>query len=228
MRVFLVRHGQSQANVDKQVNVTHSDHIIPLSNVGELQAGDAGSFLRWKFAQEQRSWRDRFLGKKKHVRIWVSPYLRTRQTADAIERQLTQVDTITVDKREHINLVEQQFGLFDGIPDEDLPNKFPLEYSHYEKCERHEGKFWARMPLGESRFDVAVRVHASFGTYMRDAKKHGIRDIIVVAHGATNRAFIMQWMHYPFEWFEKEKNPENCSIRLIDSGEDKGYIYPGG
>jgi len=38
----------------------------------------------------------------------------------------------------------------------------------------------------------------------------------------------MRWLHLPFEWIEKERNPKNCSIRLIMDGEDKGYIHEGG
>lgn len=33
--------------------------------------------------------------------------------------------------------------------------------------------------------------------------------------------------HRDVEWFEKERNPRNCSIRLISNGEDFGYIYGG-
>jgi hypothetical protein len=32
----------------------------------------------------------------------------------------------------------------------------------------------------------------------------------------------MQWMHYPWEWYEKEKNPRNCSVQLIE-GHASGY-----
>jgi broad specificity phosphatase PhoE len=83
------------------------------------------------------------------------------------------------------------------------------------------------MPLGESRFDVATRVHQAFGTFQRDAEKHGIVNIIVVCHGVTLRAFVMMWCHLTPEWFEAEPNPKNCAIRLIDGSEDKGYIFPG-
>jgi broad specificity phosphatase PhoE len=129
------------------------------------------------------------------------------------------------DVREHINLCEQQFGLFDGIPDEELPAHFPEEYAHYAKSEEHEGRFWARMPLGESRFDVAVRIHEAFGTFHRDADRHGIKDIIVICHGVSLRAFVMQWLHLTPEWFDAEPNPGNCWIRLIEDGEDREYIY---
>ena len=157
--------------------------------------------------------------------MWVSPYKRARQTAELIRSKCSRIN----DVRENIHLVEQQFGLFDGMSHEgqlsEIQHKYPNEYAHYKKQEDFEGRFWARMPLGESRFDVALRVHQCFGTFHRDAKKHDINTIVVVAHGLSIRAFVMQWLHLSPEWFEKEPNPKNCSIRLIEDGEDRGYIY---
>jgi broad specificity phosphatase PhoE len=157
-------------------------------------------------------------------RLWLSPYRRTRETADEIQGKL---GYRVLDRREHILLCEQQFGLFDGIPDDQLPILFPNEHNHYDKCQKFGGRFWARMPLGESRFDVATRVHQAFGTFHRDAEKHGIRNLIIVAHGVTIRAFVMMWCHKTPEWFEDEPNPNNCSVREIVDNEDRGYIFPG-
>lgn len=38
----------------------------------------------------------------------------------------------------------------------------------------------------------------------------------------------MRWLHLPFEWIEKEPNPKNCAVRLIEDGKDKGYIWEPG
>jgi 2,3-bisphosphoglycerate-dependent phosphoglycerate mutase len=130
-------------------------------------------------------------------------------------------------RRENIFLGEQQFGLFEGHSLEELQRMYPNEYRFFEKCIHAEGRFWARMPLGESRFDVAKRVHQAFGTFHRDSLKEGIDDLIVVSHGVTLRAFAMMWLHKSIEWFEKEINPPQCSIRVIESNEDKGFIFPG-
>ncbi len=227
----MVRHGESLGNVDKKVHLTTPDHAIGLSETGHQQADRAGKFLASYF-------RDNVISKMKvtesfRARIWASPYKRTRETADGIEKHLKALPSIygpnhhNISRREHINLVEQQFGLFDGLEDQELKDHFPVEHAHYDKAERFEGKFWARMPLGESRFDVAVRVHQAFGTFYRDYERYGINNIIIVAHGVTNRAFVMQWLHKPFEWFEAEANPQNCSIRMLNGSQDAGYIYKG-
>ena len=213
MEIYLVRHGQSVANVDPSVYRTTADHAVPLSDLGRAQAREAGEFLRARF--EAAGYAER------HVRLWCSPYLRTRQTADGIEEACAPFVT---DRREDILLCEQQFGLFDGVPDDELPVLFPAEHAHYRKHERHEGRFWARMPLGESRFDVALRIRLFFGTIQRDAEG-GVHTVIVVCHGVTLRAFVMSWLHRTPEWFEEEPNPTNCAIRLIDGNEDRGYLH---
>jgi len=244
-RILIVRHGESLGNVDRSVHATHADHAIPLSEKGHAQAQAAGQFLAGFLAEveEAEGSEGRFPPSYIRPRLWVSPYLRTRQTADGIEEGIGRVGASVLypgndkpvpqfprirDRKEHLALCEQQWGLFDGVSDEDLPVLFPNEHAHYKKQEDFEGRFWARMPLGESRWDVAVRVHQAFGTWHRDAERHGIEDLIIVTHGVTARCLVMRWLHLPFEWIEKERNPKNCSIRLIMDGEDKGYIHEGG
>lgn len=236
MRIYLVRHGESEGNVDKDVHRQVADHAIPLSEKGQEQAYKAGQFLaRHIVAHDSivpfdtadlRHGRHTFSGKLP-FRLWTSPYRRTRETSQGILKAIKDSTGAEPENgvREHIMLAEQQFGLFDGLSDDELARRYPDEFTHYKKCEKFEGRFWSRLPLGESRFDVAVRVHQAFGTFHRDAEEHGIRNLVVVAHGTTIRAFIMQWFHHTPEWFEREKNPENGSIRLIEDKEDHGYIF---
>jgi broad specificity phosphatase PhoE len=218
VRVILVRHGESQGNVDPTVHATMADHAIPLSARGREQVREAGRALDAFYTRVYGG-----PGRRPPIRLWTSPYRRTRETADGLEETAGQW---FIDRKEHVLLCEQQFGLFDGIPDEELPIRFPNEHAHYAKQERFEGRFWARMPLGESRFDVAVRVHQAFGTFHRD-REEGVNDIVVVCHGVTLRAFVMMWCHLTPEWFEAEPNPQNCAIRLIEDGEDQGCLHDG-
>ena len=229
MELFLIRHGESEANVDPALSVTRADHAIALSAAGREQAAAAGRLLADHLADDGRP-RGRRRGDRR-LRVWSSPYRRTRETAAAVLDALASSEDrhrLEVDYREHINLCEQQFGLFDGVSDEDLLARFPAEAAHYRKCVAQEGKFWARMPLGESRFDVAVRVHQAFGTFHRDAARRGIERIVAICHGVTLRAIVMQWLHLPYEWFDAEPNPRNCAIRHISQREDLGYLLPGG
>jgi 2,3-bisphosphoglycerate-dependent phosphoglycerate mutase len=217
VRILLVRHGESLGNVDPMVHATTADHAVPLSPRGVDQAREAG--------RQVASYYERTLGEARpHVRLWVSPYMRTRQTADALME--TAGHWIT-DRVEHILLCEQQFGLFDGVAEADLPARFPAEFGYYDMQCKFGGKFWARMPQGESRFDVAKRIHQAFGTFIRDKQEKGIEEIVVICHGVTLRAFVMMWAHLSPEWFEAEPNPSNCAVRLIEGGKDGGYVFRG-
>jgi len=215
-RIFLVRHGQSEANIDKATNARMADHAINLTEEGHKQAKKAGAFLN--------GWLDNKVGDDEYVRMWHSPYSRTKQTAINV---FSECELSINDKKEHFLLHEQQFGIFDGLSDEERKEQFPLEWEHYQKCKKFGGKVWAKLPMGESRIDVAARMHQTFGTFHRDHQKHGIKNLVIVGHGTTNRAFTMAWLSLPYTWFENEPNPKNCSIRLIENKKDMGYIYPG-
>jgi 2,3-bisphosphoglycerate-dependent phosphoglycerate mutase len=202
-------------------NARLPDHRIELSPEGYRQAEAAAEFLV------------PILHLSPRVRILCSPYMRTRQTSAAMERALKAAN-IRYDVREAVELRELEFGLFDGVPDADLGVLFPREYAHYQKHKQFEGEFFAPMPLGESRCAVAGRVKQIFGTILRDAsaeRADPISDFIVVSHGVTIRCFRMQWMHYPWEWYEAEANPQNCSIQLIEGHATGGYsdtlVFPG-
>jgi 2,3-bisphosphoglycerate-dependent phosphoglycerate mutase len=220
MRVLLVRHGQSRANVDGSENLRVADHAIELSEAGHEQAKAAGAFLREWFEHDLRE----ADGSIPKVRLWHSPYTRTRQIADHVQAACGEW---LLDRKEHLLLAEQQFGLFDGLSDQERAERYPDFHAYYEKCKRFEGKLWPKMPLGESRFEVCQRVHQAFGSFKRDEDRRGIETIVVVGHGTINRAFVMMWLHLPYEWMHREPNPGNCSVRLIEDGEDRGYVFEG-
>ena len=52
-------------------------------------------------------------------------------------------------------------------------------------------------------------------TIFRDFNE-GIDTIFVVTHGTVLRTFVLDWFHYSPEWFNRESNMQNCSIRLIE------------
>jgi len=217
-RIFLVRHGQSTANVDPQLFTSIADHAIPLSAAGVEQSQRAGEMLKLFF---ERNYPDG--PGTRRCRLWTSPYLRTRQTSQCI---VDSVGSWITDVRESILLAEQSFGLFEGIRWEELSQYYPNEVQYYRKAARFGGRFWARFPLGESRADVCQRVQQLFSNIHRDGEKD-IKDLIIVSHGVTLRAFLMMWFSHPVEWFEKEPNFQNTAIRLVEFNMDHGYVWLG-
>ncbi len=211
MHIFLIRHGESVANVGDNYIKRLPDHLVPLTERGKEQARENGVWLA-----EYCNAHNVDLSK---ARIWRSPYLRTRQTSEEFNKALRINDI-----REDITLIEQQYGLFDSVPEEEWGALYPREYEEYLRQKLNYGKFYARLPLGESPFDVAIRIHQFMGTIYRDYEKHGTDTLFVFTHGTTLRTFLLRWFHYSPEWYQEEKNPKNCMIREIDGKNDLGYI----
>lgn len=211
MHIFLIRHGESVANVGANYEARLPDHLVPLTERGREEARREGEWLA-------DYCRRRGLDLSR-ARLWRSPYRRTRETAEEFNRSLGIREV-----REDITLVEQQYGLFDSLPTEAWEREYPREYTEYRRQMENGGKFYARLPLGESPFDVAVRVHQFMGTLYRDYEKHAADPIFIFTHGATLRAFLLRWFHYSPEWYHEEWNPKNCWIREIDGDRDMGYI----
>lgn len=210
MHIFLIRHGESLANIGENYVKRLPDHLVSLSDKGKQQAYEQGIWLAGYCREKGID--------LSGARIWRSPYLRTRQTSEEFNKSLNIGDI-----REDITLIEQQFGLFDSLPEEEW-SKFEVEYDEYLRQIQNQGKFYARLPLGESPFDVAIRIHQFMGTIYRDYERHGIDTLFVFTHGTTLRTFLMRWFHYSPEWYQAEKNPKNCWIREIIGNRDLGYI----
>ncbi len=211
MHIFLIRHGESVANIGENYVRRLPDHLVSLTEKGKRQAFEQGQWLAQYIKDNNID--------ISNARIWRSPYLRTRQTCEEFNKSLGITDI-----REDITLTEQQFGLFDSIPEEEWGDKCAMEYDEFLRQVQNQGKFYARLPMGESPYDVAIRIHQFMGTIYRDYKKTGIDTLFVFTHGTTLRTFLMRWFHYSPEWYQNEHNPKNCWIREIIDDVDKGYI----
>ena len=229
IHIYLVRHGQTEANVNAELYKTKADHAILLTEKGHKQAVKVGAELTAFLCDLKEKTGDAF-GK---IRVWHSPYYRARQTAGHIINQLGKKfgrHDGSVTHREELFLIEQKAGLFDGIKDEEYMAAHPEEARDYQKHVAYCGRTYAGVPLGDSRLDVAMRVKPFFGTVLRDYQTSGVRHVVVVCHGVTLRAFNMAWMRYAPEWLDSEQNPGNCWVRHIHGNSkvgyaDEGYIF---
>ena len=155
--IYLIRHGEAEGNVKKffQGNIETS-----LTDRGIQQAGYAGERL-------------------KDIPIdclWSSPLKRAYMTAEGANRYKGL--EIQTDKR----LMEINGGDFEGLPWEELPQKFPEAAAKW-----HDTVYDFKAPGGESMEEVYDR--------MRDciteiAEKNKGRTVCIVSHGCSLRAFL--------------------------------------
>jgi len=155
-RLWLVRHGQSQGNIARDaadeagsevIEIDVRDVDVPLSQLGFEQAQAAG---HW-FASLPLDQRPEI--------ILSSPYVRARQTAEAICKAGALADgpaRTIVDER----LREREFGIFDRLTTLGIRERFPEEAAH----RRRLGKFYHRPPGGESWADVILRLRSMLNT----------------------------------------------------------------
>jgi ribonuclease H / adenosylcobalamin/alpha-ribazole phosphatase len=165
--LWLVRHGQSEANVASQsaeasgaleVPLAFRDMDYPLSGLGREQAAALGK---------------RFAGETKPEIILASPYVRTRQTTDLFCAQFVEHDRpqLRFDER----LRERERGAFDGLTVAGVKERLPYEFDKRQFI----GKFYHRAPGGESWCDVVQRLRAVVD---RVLLQHAGQRVMIVSH----------------------------------------------
>lgn len=225
MAIFLVRHAESEANLDESLFSTMGDHTIPLSPEGEQQAAKVGEFMQNYLSMNLPG---------QPVRLWASTYERTKQTATGMQENAPNVPWETSVRGRQIfgdpRLREREFGYWDGLSDEQIAKEYPREWKHYNKVRQERGKYYARPHGGESAADVCNRLATFKETLWRDIK-NGHQHHVVVNHGLTLRCFVNSFLNLSPDDFEEEVNPSNTAVRLLDidpeTGRfgDYGYIY---
>ncbi|MET0747849.1 MAG: phosphoglycerate mutase family protein [Rhizobium sp.] len=215
MRIFLVRHGESLGNLDARAYGELGDHNVPLSDWGCRQVAEAGRVIAAALGEDAGG------EPAKKLRVWFSPFLRTRQSKDAL---LSVLPAASIGKvREDYLLREQDFGMFTEIYDRaEQRQKFPDAFEKWARLRSNGAKFYARPPDGESRADVAQRLRLFLQTLMHEAR-HGHDTLLIVGHGVTNRAFEMNFLQHPVAWFEASDNPGNADVTLIAGSREQGY-----
>ena len=209
MNIYLVRHGQSEQNANKNYFCSN-DEIIPLTEKGIEQAKEAGIFLS-KLP----------LGK---TLIISSPYVRAKQTASEIAK-LTNLKTIKYDNK----LQEFKRGIFGNYTFEECSKIFPEEFSEFKRQLKSKDKFYARPPEGESAYDLCLKL-APYKSILDKLKNANYDSIIIVSHSGAIRSMLCSLMEYDKEWYYNEPNMQNCSIRhlkLEENFQDFGYIHKG-
>lgn len=193
---YLIRHGQTKANVLKMKQGNINTEITYLNEHGQKQAQQLAKNFDISFAD----------------RIIASPLKRAQQTA-AILNQPYQLP-ITYDKR----LVEISYGQWDGHQNSELRAKHPDAYNTYWN---DVYPFYTKYsPDGESFDDVISRVDS----FLKDtSKKYPNEKIICVTHGFTVKAAALDILK-PADVMSLPE-PRNTSVTKVISDPDDGKLY---
>lgn len=197
-RIILIRHGESEANIDVTLYKRVPDSQISLTEKGKEQARLASEELKKIIKNES-------------IKFYVSPYLRSRQTYENLMINFKENKTSFVyDPR----LREQEFGNFHHIEEETFQEMSKV------------GKFYYRFTNGENGADVYDRASLFLDSIFREIKDidyKKVDNIVIVCHGLFMRLFMMNFLKYTIEQFDKLETPHNCEFWIIEKNEKGRY-----
>ncbi|KAL8533262.1 hypothetical protein ACS0TY_009591 [Phlomoides rotata] len=209
-RIILVRHGESEGNKDETVLEHVPNHKLKLSKQGRHQAQMTGSKIRETVSIDE-NWK---------VLFYVSPTSRTRETLKEMMNAYPKEKVVGV--REECRLREQHYGI---LQDEERRMEI-------KRCRVRYGKFFYRVPDGDSGADVYDRVSAFLegGLLWKDMESNNFNtgpsdelNLIIITHGLTMNLFLMKWFNWTVDQFEALKSPGNCECRVLQIGPDGEY-----
>ncbi len=212
---YLVRHAQSQANVDKSLYTTVPDQQIELTELGWQQAKATGAFLAGHFTEK---------GEKRPIIMRTSGHMRARQTTQCIYNALTTAGFM-VHVRESDMLTEQSLGQVAGRPHEEWSKEHPA-YAELFKMAREKGALHFLVPPGgEARLATELRVRADLSSVHRYRASHGNGPVILVNHGETNRQIAKVLLGQRHEESDAEPPFGNAEVRLIARPPGPGLLF---
>jgi broad specificity phosphatase PhoE len=190
LTIYLIRHGESEHNVDHTIMEHIHDSEHNLTELGQKQAQVTAEFIKTKVSEK--------------AILYSSPYKRTMQTAKAIHSMLPE----QVPFFENPLLREWELGNLLNIS-----NRTPELKKEYKAA----GHFYYRYPGGESMADVYLRAAMFSSTVLqRVEKQQRYEDILLVTHSAFMHAFLNFVMEWPIDNENKHKPFENACVVAID------------
>lgn len=189
-RIILVRHGESEANVDPGVYARVPDWRIALTANGVEQAREAGRKIVGLIGNESFG-------------VFSSPYVRTEQTKNAM---LEGMGREPVFDYQDPTLREQEYGNMPPTDENEANRAFRKKF----------GYFFYRFPEGESCADVYDRMALFLDTlYRRFDRPNCPANIIIVSHGTAIKCFLARWYHWSIERFESIGQLPNCHVSVM-------------
>ncbi|KAL7596095.1 phosphoglycerate mutase-like protein AT74H [Lactuca sativa] len=211
-RIILVRHGQSEGNVDEGAYTRVADPRIRLTEKGKQEAEQCGVRIREMIEKDGADdWK---------VYFYVSPYQRTIETLRGLGTAFQRSRIAGV--REEPRLREQDFGNFQDQEQMKIQKAVRVQY----------GRFFYRFPNGESAADVydritgfreTLRTDIDIGRFQPPGEQSPNMNLVIVSHGLTLRVFLMRWYKWTVEQFEGLNNMQNGNMIVMQTGQGGRY-----
>lgn len=206
MRIYLVRHAESEGNINKAKYFEKLDCDIDITEKGKGQAVLAGDRIMDIVDHLSNKHNVNYQLRKtdpSKFNLYHSSYKRAKQTANIIHDRITSFKGYQINEFKETPLLrEREWGSLRDIVEMGEKNE-----SHFN--------FYYRPTGGESFADCFNRV-ALFHQWLLTTSKY--EDNIIVAHGEFNKLYLMYLLGWSVEEFDKWRHPLNCEVFLVDDG----------
>ncbi|WP_070246119.1 histidine phosphatase family protein, partial [Duganella phyllosphaerae] len=176
------------------IDIADRDMDVPLSELGERQA------------QALANWFEALEPDQRPTVVLYSPYVRARETANAVIGRIGRDDLLTTVMDERLR--EKEFGILDRLTPLGIHDKYP----ELAEQRQHVGKFYFRPPGGESWCDVILRLRSALDTIVREYR--GERVLIVGHQVIVNclRYLLERMDEQTILAIDREADVPNCGI----------------
>eukprot|EP00927_Polykrikos_kofoidii_P049874 TRINITY_DN43884_c0_g1_i1.p1 TRINITY_DN43884_c0_g1~~TRINITY_DN43884_c0_g1_i1.p1 ORF type:complete len:374 (+),score=68.31 TRINITY_DN43884_c0_g1_i1:74-1123(+) len=193
LRLIFIRHGESEANVHREITASVPDHMLHLTAKGREQALDAG--LRLKSLVGSGA-----------VKFVVSPYVRTQETLAGIRHAWGDQPP---PYRTDVRIREQEYGNFDSP-----------EIKSFHKEKKMFGAFYYRFPNGESPADCYDRASSFVESLYRSWEDNTIENHVIVGHGLMILVMLMRLMRMRVDEYSLLEPLNNCEFVVLERAID--------
>jgi len=201
MRVIFIRHGESEANVNRALTMVVPDHALHLTEKGRKQALGAGLRLRSIVRDES-------------VKYIVSPYVRTKETLNGIIHAWDPSEWQKGWIREDVRIREQEFGNYDS-PD----------MARLHATKKQFGPFYYRFPEGESIADCYDRASLFVESIYRSWHDNTKTNEVIVGHGTMILVTLMRLLRLTVDDFGNLDHLQNCEFVVLERPPDEPLFH---
>lgn len=194
-KVYLIRHGKTQWNLESRYQGANGDSPLLKDSYREIELL-ASSLQRISFEH-----------------AYTSPLKRARVTAQALLNHLNPEIPLTIDSR----LKEFNLGKMEGMRFEDVATKWPEVLKNFR---HHPDKYDESLVEGESFLEVIARFRAAIEEYCR---QYPNGNILVISHGAALNAAINALIGTPLAHLKDRGGLSNTSTTILTTNDGRHF-----
>lgn len=188
MKIYIIRHGESQATRDPTLFARMDPRLVPLTQWGYEQAIETGKALKKLYEDDPKL-------KARKLRVYYSPHLRIVQSKDGF---LKGSDGTRISHLEETSLLrEREHGIFHGLSTEKQRDLAPEIFYKLHNGSALE-RYITPMPEGESVRDVQHRMKDFLEKMKREIAPN--EDVVIITHGGNCRALADNLTQYETTW----------------------------